>query len=290
MSSDNEDSSSWCNEPPRRIPEAATPVAFDPNFRVCVGDIITFKPCNTPWDIKDVIRKIEIIKDDDGGDDELNIFAVNGYMVHTTVMLNDKWYNILSPNVINGAICGTLDPDIVHAMKERKNLLRVKKREADTEEAWRKSGITNSSDEETESEEETEKEKSAKLRSAEIVREARAVSDDCLTQTNRHWYRDSVAIRKAQEARDAVHLLHLLHQKAPQSPKAGEACPEDQDEKKPAAVQNIPVPTIPKKCDQYHPATGLWPIATAIQKVLPSMCLFPLCLFPFLYRKHKTKL
>ena len=47
-----------------------TPVAIDPNFRVCVGDSITFTPCNTPWEVKDVIRKIEIINDDGGGDGE----------------------------------------------------------------------------------------------------------------------------------------------------------------------------------------------------------------------------
>ena len=46
MSSDNGDSFTWCNESPRRLREPATPVAFDPNFRVCVGDTITFTPCN----------------------------------------------------------------------------------------------------------------------------------------------------------------------------------------------------------------------------------------------------
>ena len=84
MSSDNEDTISWCHESPRRMRETASPVAIDHNLRVCT-------PCNTPWEVKDIIRKIDIIKDDNGGDGELNIFVVNGYMAHTTFMLNDKW-------------------------------------------------------------------------------------------------------------------------------------------------------------------------------------------------------
>jgi hypothetical protein len=92
-------------------------------------------------------------------------------------------------------------------MKERDHQLRVTKREE-----WRKSGETNASDEdsdeESETEEETEKEKKAKLRSAEVVQEYRAIVEN--GPTNRNWYRNLVAFRKAQEARDAVHLLHLL--------------------------------------------------------------------------------
>jgi hypothetical protein len=72
--------------------EAATYVAFDPNFCVCIGDTITFTPCNTKWQVEDILQEIEITGDGDG-DRELYIYAVHGYMISQLHCVNFRRIN-----------------------------------------------------------------------------------------------------------------------------------------------------------------------------------------------------